>query len=220
MVVNVFFSTLLANHKKLDPKAKKGVYLGHRNGVKGYLVYNLQNRNIIVTRNIIFHKHIFPFKISCDQPNSQITPQHDQSVSSFAPTLDFYDNLPHYPTLVNLDSPHTTTAPASAQPDSLLIPADSPITSIANPQPPLSQPISPTVIRKSTRTRKPPSYLRDYHCTLASTSSAIKLSSRVLSPISKHLSYDKLSYQHRNYILNLFLIEEPKSYSQAVLSED
>ena len=36
-----FVSTLLANCKKLDPRAKKGVYLGHRIGVKGYLVYDL-----------------------------------------------------------------------------------------------------------------------------------------------------------------------------------
>ena len=36
-----FVSTLLANCKKLDPRAKKGVYLGHRARVKGYLFYDL-----------------------------------------------------------------------------------------------------------------------------------------------------------------------------------
>ena len=114
---------------------------------------------------------------------------------------------------VTLDSSHNAT-----NTDSDLHHAEFPTTTIDTLQsPPINPPISPVATRKSTRTGKPTSYLRDYHCTLASASSVTQTSSKVLYLISNHLSYDKLSCQHRNYVLNLSFTEEPKSYNQAVL---
>ena len=50
-----FASTLSHNRKKLEPRARKWVFLGHRSSVKGFLVYDLAIREILVSQNVIFH---------------------------------------------------------------------------------------------------------------------------------------------------------------------
>ena len=73
--------------------------------------------------------------------------------------------------------------------------------------------------RHSTRTRKLPSYLQDYHITLPSSSalqsSTDKGKPPVPYPISSVLSYHTLSPSYRSFVLNVSSTTEPKSYSQA-----
>ena len=83
-------------------------------------------------------------------------------------------------------------------------------------------------LRHSSQVHKPPTYLQDYHCNLASTSvlaSASILtssdftapSSGILYPLSSTLSYDKLSTPHRAFSIALTIHKEPESYAQALL---
>lgn len=83
---------------------------------------------------------------------------------------------------------------------------------------------SPTTflpIQQSTRSRKQPSYLQDYHCqliashplqvvSLADTSSSIKFS------LDNFLSYNKLSPSHKHFSLTISSHREPTSFSQAI----
>ena len=78
-----------------------------------------------------------------------------------------------------------------------------PITSSTTPIPP----------RRSQRVSKPPSYLRDFHCNLASS---LPTSSTSHYPISQFLSSDSLSPQYRNFILSVSSSFEPQFYHQAV----
>ena len=173
-----------------------GVFLGHRSGTKGYLVYDLDSNNCVVSRNVTFHEHNFPFKTAQVAPDTCITP-------SQSPDLDFYDFLP---THILEPAPLTSAIPNTDSPTQ-----HTETTNHTDPQP---------YIRKSQRPRKPPSYLKDFHCTLASSSAADPLSSAVRYPLSQHLSYSKFSPSHKNFILNISLSEEPKTYKQAVLSEN
>ena len=66
-------------------------------------------------------------------------------------------------------------------------------------------------LRRSTRIRQPPSYLKNFHCNLASTTT-IQSSKQVSYPLSQYLSYSNLSFACSNYIS---AIEEPKTYKQA-----
>jgi len=54
-----FSSTIENNINKLDPKAKKCIFLGFKNGTKGYVVIDTNTREIFVSRNVVFHEHIF-----------------------------------------------------------------------------------------------------------------------------------------------------------------
>lgn len=49
------------NSNKLQPKTSKFVFLGYPLDYKGYLCYNMSSGKYIVSRHVVFVKHLFPF---------------------------------------------------------------------------------------------------------------------------------------------------------------
>ena len=99
---------------------------------------------------------------------------------------------------------------------------DASLPSVPPPEPSIVENAIP--LRHSSRVHKPPTYLRDYHCNLVSTSvlaSAPLLSSSdsnasssgILYPLSSYLSYDKLSITHKAFSIALTINKEPESYA-------
>lgn len=43
---------------KLKPRAKKGVFMGYPQGVKGYRIWNQEERKIVISRNVSFHENV------------------------------------------------------------------------------------------------------------------------------------------------------------------
>ena len=165
-----FASTLITNRKKFDPRARKGIYLGHRAGIKGFLVYDLQSRDIIVSRNVTFHENVFPLNTNTDA--TRVNPNSDHYVTpSLLPAPDSYDM--GYESVPNTFHHSDPSPPTSSSPTLLpSLPANTHTAphNITDPHPTTSD--NAIVPRKSQRTRKPPSYLKDFHCTLASSSLA------------------------------------------------
>ncbi|GMI85897.1 hypothetical protein HRI_002259000 [Hibiscus trionum] len=67
----LYFQSKVPGHRdKFNARALPGIFLGYASGVKGYKIYVLQTRNIQVSRDIVFHEHIYPFRsiISKDLP--------------------------------------------------------------------------------------------------------------------------------------------------------
>jgi hypothetical protein len=119
--------------------------------------------------------------------------------------------------------PSSTISPTSS-PSVSHIPTVSPnITRPQSTSPSDSHFVPSIPIRKSTRSKCQPSYLQDYHCHLAATSSPIPSSSMplpVLSSgipsfgLSSYLSYDKLSSNQKCFSLSVSYFE-PWFYQQA-----
>jgi len=64
----------------------------------------------------------------------------------------------------------------------------------------------------STRTKRPPDYLKDYHCNL----NVSNTSSKVKYPLNSVLSYNKLSPSYTSFVMSISSHVEPNTYSEAV----
>ncbi|RDX68107.1 hypothetical protein CR513_52940, partial [Mucuna pruriens] len=67
-----YASTLTAKSDKFDSKAHKCVFIGYRPSTKGFLAYELHTKEVILSRNVKFHKLLFPYSSHHD---SNSTPQ-------------------------------------------------------------------------------------------------------------------------------------------------
>jgi hypothetical protein len=172
--------------------------------MKGYKLLDLHTHYSFISRDVIFHESIFPYKSSLylpihvlhehlviPYPAPDITPLHNSSSSSQHNSV--------------IESFISTSIPTSST--SIPEVAEHNIPSIS-PSPTYIPEVTESTVpsRLSSRIRKQPSYLQDYHCQLAPSSfhlfsnfmdmTVSKISSTPYS-LSSFLSYDKLSMPHK-----------------------
>lgn len=168
-------------------------FLGYKFGTKGYVVFDLHTRNIFISRNVIFHEHIFPYSHNPSSINDQSTTHNDDILDPLCFDDSFlFDRIisPQNEPVSNSTSDLTNDIPHSASDLH-------------------SNHINESRLRKSERVSQPPSYLKDFHCyNIANVD--------VLYPISKSLSYDHFSASRYAYISAITVNQEPNTYKQAV----
>ncbi|XP_057734746.1 uncharacterized protein LOC130950242 [Arachis stenosperma] len=203
--------TITAGRHKLDPRARKSIFLGFREGVKGFVLMDLKTRQIFISRNMHFYEDHFPFHT---QTTSNTFSQNSASVgyNSHHDPLS-YDLFPHA-------VPHTQSTPSHTTHNENLNSqinsshtdesAEAASTSSLHHDP------KPVVQRRSTRIRSRPSYLQDYQCLNITFNLGHSTQSQCKYPLSNFLSYDKFSPSHRAFSIALSTNTEPKHYEEVV----
>lgn len=74
--------TLQAHRTKLSPRACKAVFLGYKEGTKGYILYDLASHQLFISRNVLFYKSIFPFHSTTTPDANPLIPQRSLTNSN------------------------------------------------------------------------------------------------------------------------------------------
>jgi hypothetical protein len=195
-----------------------------------YLLYKLIN--FFLSRDVHFHESIFPFLSFFSPsvpPSNSITHPLPSSLphSIFIPTPP-----PSHPSLPSL--PPSSVLPTNQSPSQKNLAPYSPPPTPSPPQtfisPPLlspatlpSHPSSVSPFYRSTRTRRAPEYLQDYHCHQTSLTPLIPLLNQLLcspssttSPLHNTISYQHFSLTYKAFSTTISTHIEPKTYKQSL----
>lgn len=91
-VIGCLCYAAIKSSDKMAPRALKCMFLGYPYAKKAYKLYDLNNHRIVISRDVVFKEHIFPYK--------QILPDNT-SPGTVLPPIDFstesLDSIPSFP---------------------------------------------------------------------------------------------------------------------------
>ncbi|KAI5396988.1 hypothetical protein KIW84_062984 [Lathyrus oleraceus] len=179
-----FASTLHMHRTKLEPRGRKCVFLGYKNGMKGVMLYDINNNTILVSRNVIHHEHIFPYS-NANSTNWNYhpykdpidSPQHDPIIhvpsQSIESTVEEHEHHPN----TTIDTLHHS----NIDPESLENADENHDTQSVPDTPDIE---NDNIQYRLVRAKHTPHYLSDYVCN-TSDASAVKSSSDIIGVVSE-----------------------------------
>ncbi|KAG5547669.1 hypothetical protein RHGRI_013386 [Rhododendron griersonianum] len=225
------YATIVKPVSKFAPCARRCVFLGYPTCQKGYKLLDLDSHKFLVSRDVCFHEHIFPYKGTSPDFHPVPAPAPTPDLNYTTPLPNSTTPLTHdMPTDYPTDPPTPVTPPNPTDP-----PTDSSTDQSTHSPSPITQPIlpdplpsittstSPSAPRHSTRPRTRPAWHVDYHMPFAynaSPQSSIPSpcpTRGTRHPLSNSLFYSRISPTHYSFLASISGLCEPTNYDQAIL---
>ncbi|KAL2232434.1 UNVERIFIED_CONTAM: Retrovirus-related Pol polyprotein from transposon RE1 [Sesamum indicum] len=164
----LFYAANVQPHKsKFEPRATRCVFIGYVHGQKAYKLYDIEQRSVLISRDVIFHENVFPYK------NCTMESEHCPVPLTINVECEPINSAPLSTAIPSTTSGNLSTSfPSSASDNSA---ADTHPSLVVSP---------PSLPRRSTRPSHKPSWLKDFVC-----HSSIDCQTPSFSVASSHLSF-------------------------------
>ena len=196
---------------KFASRSRKCILLGFPSGTKGWKLFDLEQKDVFVSRDVTFQEKIFPYMDNTPTETSDVLPPITLPPSNM--TEDHNDSP--IPSVID-EAPVSSSTPSAID-----IP---PETEHVDPEPVFTE-IAPEPSGRGHRPRVPSTRYQDYVINTVTTiptltpslpSSIPQLSSGSLFPLSDYLSYDRISSKHCSYLIAMATNIEPKHFREAM----
>ena len=94
-----YYRNTETNGDKFEPRGKSGVFLGYPTGKKGYKIFNLEQRKMVITKDVKLIEDVFPFSKAKSKiyeqeifdhlsPISQCDKSHDEPAKTMETAIE------------------------------------------------------------------------------------------------------------------------------------
>lgn len=186
------------------------MFIGYPPHMKGYKLYHLKTHKVIISRDVHFLEHIFPFFTPSPSHKSSIDSSTDEDLSLLSSSSEF--NSPFSPGSSLHPSPESHVPGILPESTESTIPISPPESYIQDSSVINNDPIP--LARKSTKKITTPVKLKDYYYKVFHNQDINNV--HIPHPISHCVSYDHLSTSHRSFALHLMMDTESSSYDEVI----
>jgi len=227
------YAASIGERDKFAARARRCVLLGYTFGFKGYRLHELETKKVFHSRDVIFQEQIFPFKehaqpVSTNNPASSFIWPDSHMFPAFIDSYPTSTSVEHGSLSHNIAAPtdnlHVSDSLPSSSSSSIhpadQLPASENMISTDSPGLRESPKLQPLDLRRSTRSRIAPTWLKDFIQPRSRTqqqdsSHSHSFHSVVVHPLLHTADLHYLSQDFVTSLLSVMHVAEPYSYSQA-----